>query len=134
MVTKPKPDKELAGLVYGLTPIPSESHLPLYKRPIFGAVVVALSLIICESYLRLSGAGILACSRLSRRLFTCRHAPAESRLQARMPAPLLMLVAESLGLFGIGTALLGGAIRKRLISFRVCMGSWSGHSRGRGPK
>jgi solute:Na+ symporter, SSS family len=46
MVTKPKPDKELAGLVYGLTVMPSESHLPLYKRPIFWAVVVALALVI----------------------------------------------------------------------------------------
>ena len=46
MVTKPKPDKELAGLVYGLTALPSESHLPLYKRPIFWAVVVALALVI----------------------------------------------------------------------------------------
>src|SRR5436190_290551 len=46
MVTKPKADKELAGLVYGLTPIPSESHLPLYQRPVFWAVVVALALVV----------------------------------------------------------------------------------------
>jgi SSS family solute:Na+ symporter len=45
-VTRPKPDKELEGLVYGLTVLPSESHLPLFKRPIFWAVVVALALII----------------------------------------------------------------------------------------
>jgi SSS family solute:Na+ symporter len=45
-VTKPKPDKELEGLVYGLTALPSESDLPLFKRPIFWAVVVALVLIV----------------------------------------------------------------------------------------
>jgi SSS family solute:Na+ symporter len=45
-VTEPKPDKELEGLVYGLTALPSESDLPLYKRPIFWAVVVALALVI----------------------------------------------------------------------------------------
>jgi solute:Na+ symporter, SSS family len=44
-VTQPKPDKELEGLVYGLTPLPSEADLPLFKRPIFWAVVVALVLI-----------------------------------------------------------------------------------------
>ena len=45
MVTQPKPDKELEGLVYGLTKLPSESHLPLYKRPIFWAAVVAALLV-----------------------------------------------------------------------------------------
>jgi solute:Na+ symporter, SSS family len=44
-VTQPKPEKELEGLVYGLTPMPSEADLPLFKRPIFWAVVVALVLI-----------------------------------------------------------------------------------------
>jgi SSS family solute:Na+ symporter len=42
MVTKPKPEAELAGLVYGATELPSEAHLPLYKRPIFWAGVVAV--------------------------------------------------------------------------------------------
>ncbi len=40
MVTRPKPESELTGLVYGATEIPSEGHLPLYKRPIFWACVV----------------------------------------------------------------------------------------------
>jgi SSS family solute:Na+ symporter len=40
LVTKPKPDEELKGLVMGLTPHPSESHLAIYKRPIFWAAVV----------------------------------------------------------------------------------------------
>src|SRR6185503_1501223 len=42
LVTRPKPVEELNGLVYGATEIPSEGHLPLYQRPIFWAVVVAL--------------------------------------------------------------------------------------------
>ena len=37
MATQPKPDSELKGLVYGLTKIPSEGHLPIYKRSIFWA-------------------------------------------------------------------------------------------------
>ena len=41
LMTRPKPDKELEGLVYGLTDVPSEGHLPLYKRPIFWAAIVA---------------------------------------------------------------------------------------------
>jgi solute:Na+ symporter, SSS family len=42
LATRPKPDKELTGLVYGATLIPSEGHLALYQRPIFWAVAVAL--------------------------------------------------------------------------------------------
>ena len=41
LVTRPKPDAELAGLVYGATEIPSEGALPLYQRPLFWALVVA---------------------------------------------------------------------------------------------
>ncbi len=41
LLTKPKDDKELGGLVYGLTKMPSSAHLPLYKRPMFWAAVVA---------------------------------------------------------------------------------------------
>jgi SSS family solute:Na+ symporter len=40
MVTKPKPEAELAGLVYGATAIPSEGRLPMYQRPMFWAAVV----------------------------------------------------------------------------------------------
>jgi SSS family solute:Na+ symporter len=42
LVTKPKPDAELEGLVYGLTPIPSQTGIPLYQRPIFWAGVVTV--------------------------------------------------------------------------------------------
>ena len=40
-VTKPKPDAELAGLVMGLTQIPSVGDLPFYEKPLFWASVVA---------------------------------------------------------------------------------------------
>jgi solute:Na+ symporter, SSS family len=46
LLTKPKPESELVGLVYGCTVLPSEGHLKLYQRPIFWAVVVALALVI----------------------------------------------------------------------------------------
>jgi SSS family solute:Na+ symporter len=41
LITRPKEDKELEGLVYGLTKLPSSAHLPLYKRPMFWAAVIA---------------------------------------------------------------------------------------------
>ncbi|HEV3196851.1 MAG TPA: sodium:solute symporter family protein, partial [Bryobacteraceae bacterium] len=48
LVTKPKPESELEGLVYGCTKIPSEGHLPLYQRPIFWAGVVAAAFVILQ--------------------------------------------------------------------------------------
>jgi SSS family solute:Na+ symporter len=50
LATVPKPEAELEGLVYGCTPIPSEQHVALWKRPIFwagvvGAAFVALNVI-----------------------------------------------------------------------------------------
>jgi SSS family solute:Na+ symporter len=46
LMTKPKADAELTGLVYGLTEVPSIGDVPLYKKPIFWAVVVAVVLVI----------------------------------------------------------------------------------------
>jgi SSS family solute:Na+ symporter len=40
LMTKPKPDKELVGLVRGCTELPSEGDLPLWKRPVFWASIV----------------------------------------------------------------------------------------------
>ncbi|HCC57167.1 MAG TPA: Na+/galactose cotransporter [Solibacterales bacterium] len=40
MLTTPKPDTELEGLVYGVTPLPSEERLPWHSRPVFWAGVV----------------------------------------------------------------------------------------------
>ncbi|NWG12541.1 MAG: sodium:solute symporter family protein [Acidobacteria bacterium] len=42
LVTKPRPDSELVGLVYSLTARPQESHLPYFKRPAALAVVVCV--------------------------------------------------------------------------------------------
>jgi SSS family solute:Na+ symporter len=41
LVTTPKPASELQGLVRAYTTIPTDTHLPLYKRPIFWAAGVA---------------------------------------------------------------------------------------------
>ncbi|QEE30880.1 sodium/solute symporter [Terriglobus albidus] len=43
---KAKSDEELNGLVYGATVIPAEDEVPLWQRPIFWAVVVAVLLVI----------------------------------------------------------------------------------------
>ena len=50
LATKPKPDAELTGLVYGLTAIPREQHVSIFHRPWFwaavvGAIFVALNII-----------------------------------------------------------------------------------------
>lgn len=45
LVTKPREDKELVGLVYSLTEKPKEGHLPWYQRPAWlGAAVIVLAL------------------------------------------------------------------------------------------
>jgi solute:Na+ symporter, SSS family len=46
LVTKPKPDSELKGLVYGVTDIPSESYVSVWHRPWFWAVVVAAGFVV----------------------------------------------------------------------------------------
>jgi len=47
-MTRPQPESELVGLVYGCTELPSEGHLQLYQRPIFWAGVVALVFVILQ--------------------------------------------------------------------------------------
>lgn len=47
IVTKPREEKELVGLVYSLTPKPNEEHLPWYSRPAWlgvGVLAIALAL------------------------------------------------------------------------------------------
>jgi len=39
LMTKPKSEAELEGLVYGCTKLPSEGQLPIWRRPIFWAGV-----------------------------------------------------------------------------------------------
>jgi len=41
LMTKPKTDEELVGLVYGVTPLPHEADVPMWERPLFWAIVVA---------------------------------------------------------------------------------------------
>jgi SSS family solute:Na+ symporter len=47
LLTKPKPESELVGLVYGATEIPSERNLPLTQRPLFwvGVVTVVFAIV-----------------------------------------------------------------------------------------
>jgi SSS family solute:Na+ symporter len=42
LATKPLPDSELTGLVYGLTDVPSIGDVPLYQKPLFWAAVVTV--------------------------------------------------------------------------------------------
>ena len=46
LMTKPKTDAELVGLVYGVTPLPHEADVPMWERPIFWAVVVAVVFVV----------------------------------------------------------------------------------------
>jgi SSS family solute:Na+ symporter len=48
LFTAPKPDYELKGLVWGLTDLPSEAGVPLYKRPLFWAVGVGIFFVILQ--------------------------------------------------------------------------------------
>jgi SSS family solute:Na+ symporter len=45
LFTRPKPESELANLVYGLTPLPDEGPCVWYRRPIVWAGVVAVALL-----------------------------------------------------------------------------------------
>jgi SSS family solute:Na+ symporter len=45
LATKPTPDSELVGLVYGLTEVPAIGDVPLYQKPLFWAAVVAVVLV-----------------------------------------------------------------------------------------
>jgi SSS family solute:Na+ symporter len=46
LATKPKPDSELNGLVYGATAIPREEHVSIFHRPAFWAIVVGVVFVI----------------------------------------------------------------------------------------
>jgi len=48
MVTQPKPESELAGLVYGCTELPDTGDLPLMQRPIFWGSVVIVVLVLLQ--------------------------------------------------------------------------------------
>ncbi|MGE5111484.1 MAG: sodium:solute symporter family protein [Acidobacteriaceae bacterium] len=47
LMTRPREDKELVGLVYSLTEKPQEAHLPWFERPILlGVIVLALAAVL----------------------------------------------------------------------------------------
>ena len=47
LVTKPRPDEELRGLVYSLTDVPQEQHTSLLQRPaIWGAIALAIFVVL----------------------------------------------------------------------------------------
>ncbi len=48
LATKPKPESELNGLVYGCTEVPHEHGLPLWHKPGFWAAVVAVVFVILQ--------------------------------------------------------------------------------------
>jgi SSS family solute:Na+ symporter len=48
LATRPLPEKQLVGLVYGATELPSEGNLPLFERPIFWAGLVCVVFLILQ--------------------------------------------------------------------------------------
>jgi SSS family solute:Na+ symporter len=47
LLTRPRDEKELVGLVYSMTERPTERHLPLYKRPAtLGVAVIVVAIIL----------------------------------------------------------------------------------------
>jgi solute:Na+ symporter, SSS family len=46
LFSTPKPEKELEGLVYGLTPLPAMGEVPLYKKPVLWAGVLGVAFVI----------------------------------------------------------------------------------------
>jgi SSS family solute:Na+ symporter len=50
LMTKPMAEKELVGLVYGCTKLPSEGNLPLIERPIFWAGVAFVVFVLLNIY------------------------------------------------------------------------------------
>jgi SSS family solute:Na+ symporter len=48
LVTKPRPDSELVGLVYSLTPRAAEEHASWLHRPLFWGMVALVILVILQ--------------------------------------------------------------------------------------
>ena len=45
MVTQPRPESELTGLVYSLTPKPKDTDVPLLQRPMSLAIIVIVLIV-----------------------------------------------------------------------------------------
>ena len=52
LMTKPKSDSELDGLVYGATVIPDDGATSVFQKPAFWAIVVAAGLVLLNIWLR----------------------------------------------------------------------------------
>jgi SSS family solute:Na+ symporter len=50
LFTTPKPESELHGLVYGITELPADSQVPLHRRPLFLAAIVAAVFVLLNVY------------------------------------------------------------------------------------
>jgi SSS family solute:Na+ symporter len=50
LMTRPRADSTLTGLVYSLTEKPSEKHLPWYKRPAALAVVILVAVVLLNIF------------------------------------------------------------------------------------
>jgi solute:Na+ symporter, SSS family len=48
LVTKPKPDEELVGLVYSLTPLAKEEHTSFWQRPLVWGIAALVILVILQ--------------------------------------------------------------------------------------
>jgi solute:Na+ symporter, SSS family len=48
LVTKPRPDSELVGLVYSLTPLAQEEHTSFWRRPLVWGVIALVLLVILQ--------------------------------------------------------------------------------------
>jgi solute:Na+ symporter, SSS family len=48
LVTKPKPDAELQGLVYSLTDVAREQHASLLHRPVFWGMMALAVLVVLQ--------------------------------------------------------------------------------------
>jgi len=48
LVTKPRPDEELRGLVYALTVVPKEEHASLFHKPLFWCVVALAIFVVLQ--------------------------------------------------------------------------------------
>ena len=52
LLTKPRPDEELQGLVYGLTKVPRETGVSWYRQPGLVAVLVIAVLLLLNIWFR----------------------------------------------------------------------------------
>jgi len=48
LVTKPRPDQELVGLVYSLTEVPKEEHTSIFRKPLFWGVVALVLFLVLQ--------------------------------------------------------------------------------------